>query len=1253
MGDKYCCFLHPKKDHSLKELTDLCPDCGRSYDFPLRQHPKSIREFTVERPAGRGFYAVTYRALAGRFGEPRAVKVIPKAIYELFGKDFAKECESHHALAQNTEHLAQIEDAFDQDVTFGDVTLPCHVAVLRWIDGKTLHELLVEQHTLEATEVAQIALDLLTLLDELQRGGKRHNDLHKKNIVIEFNKNAPPRTDRIHTNVKAVAVDFGSIDDASLSGDSRIGDLTNVGLHIRDLTRQIREHPASESDLNWRLAFALDQTARSLMRDPTSQRLSFADLKSEIATLAIHRALTPVWRSSLELKSFSEHYNALTIESAYVPNLLVLPPQSTWSDEVRTPGPQVISGVRGCGKTMLLKSLDFHARAFRDHKDSSDEVISRLIKDRFVGLFLACAKLLDQSNRNPGNLHVRLLVGYALAALRISQHLRDLKPAAVDARFPSYIVQALAECLAAAPELAGIASEYKLEEFLVRTQLRLGQEDFLSLKASPVNVFPVFARVFEKISPEVFGGAHVLFLLDDVSTRFISEETISELISALLFSSEKCSFKFTTEEQTLELVLKSPGKIEQARQGRDYTVFNLGSEVSRLIRGRGNDGKKFISEILARRRQFYLHHPGADPLQILGDQRLSDIATAIGKAFESPEGRKLIYWGLSALTNLCVGDVGEVIRLYEDILKQAKPGEFPVPPDIQHKCFQHVCTSALHDVNRRNTKFKDHALGFANAAHKLLRKSLSSEATPKRIRQYAQVYVSISTGNQQWIFKEIRELIDAGIYTLDASTAAPRTKRANADPIQQFILTYRKLYGLSTLIGLAYRDRFELSGADLETWLRQPDKSEEIFLRNEGGEDQQADAEGEQQLETLGLGSIEKAENEKGVQPSPQAKSEPGQIQMPLWSQPITADRSRLGFLGAAAGDALGVVIEEVELSDAPDFDLIIGGLGIEERCETSLTRLLKKCRNASAVLVRFPLRGRANAIRNLFTKQGIPVSTVRSEDPFKWKLPHSAKNVVVDISGLAKPAIFHFCRHILEQRKIAYICHTQAREYYPTDQDIAPVLKAHNEDDVAQLLDGVAGLFTGEEKPYERIPLLEERQDDSRPRALVAFASAKHERLLTLIDSRYYDYVGIGYSSANTGRGKISEMAARFAVRNFNGAACYPVSSTDLRENLDFLARLYFELYHKSGYNVELGLTGSKVCGLAAAILAARWKVAQAWYVKPERFSVERFTTGVGSTRLYRISTGHDDGAGTSAQAQRSKQHDGIASVTAQSIEK
>ena len=655
MADKYCCFLHPRKDHQLRELTDICSECRLSFGFPLHQRPITIARYTVERAAGRGFYAVTYRAKGAPFNRPFALKVIPKAIYAFFEKDFVAECNKHYELQQNTQHLAKIEEYFDTDVDFAGRIIPCHIAVMEWIEGSTLHDILRNTVEIEATQIAQISLDLLSLLHELQRGGMRHNDLHDKNIVVEINESAPHRSDRVRWDTRAVAVDFGSITDASLSGDARVGDLLNVAQHISALTSRIVGNPDRQLGVNWRLAFALDQTALSLQREPTSLRLSFPDIQAEISKLAVHRAATPVWRSTLELKAFSEHYNAQTIESAFVPELFVIPHNFHWFDSIKTPGPQVISGMRGCGKTMLLKSLDFHARAYARGDETPEAIITRIRNDGFVGVFLACAKLLD-AHRTGENLHVRLLVGYALGALKIAQHLRDLRRDSVDPQFASIIADRLGKCLSGIHGLEKVTTEYALEEFLVVTHLTLGQAgQGISLSASPSVVFPIFADVIRLIAPEVFGRAHVLYLLDDVSTRFISEGTISELISALLFSNEKCSFKFTTEAQTLELVLKSPGRIERASQGRDYTVFNLGAEVSFLIRGRGREGRQFIAEILDRRRHFYTRHPVVEPSVVLGDQQLTDIAASIGDAFGNPERRKKIYWGISALTSLCVG----------------------------------------------------------------------------------------------------------------------------------------------------------------------------------------------------------------------------------------------------------------------------------------------------------------------------------------------------------------------------------------------------------------------------------------------------------------------------------------------------------------------------------------------------------------------------------------------------------------------
>ena len=76
-------------------------------------------------------------------------------------------------------------------------------------------------------------------------------------------------------------------------------------------------------------------------------------------------------------------------------------------------------------------------------------------------------------------------------------------------------------------------------------------------------------------------------------------------------------------------------------------------------------------------------------------------------------------------------------------------------------------------------------------------------------------------------------IIDAGVFVFAGGSTVPRTKTRDSNPTQQFKLTYRKIYGLVNFIGLAERDRFELSGADLEEWLSEPSK--EILLRNLGG----------------------------------------------------------------------------------------------------------------------------------------------------------------------------------------------------------------------------------------------------------------------------------------------------------------------------------------------------------------------------------------------------------------------------------
>lgn len=149
---KYCCFFDPARDYSEKELTDVCPKCGRPYNYILEHMPTEIKNstriYTVTKAIGRGFYGATYLCeVQKRFKKENVLlKVTPVASYSFFGKNFEAECTKHAEVAENTEHLVKIEDAFDAEITFGSETISCHVAELQYIEGQVLADYIEDRN---------------------------------------------------------------------------------------------------------------------------------------------------------------------------------------------------------------------------------------------------------------------------------------------------------------------------------------------------------------------------------------------------------------------------------------------------------------------------------------------------------------------------------------------------------------------------------------------------------------------------------------------------------------------------------------------------------------------------------------------------------------------------------------------------------------------------------------------------------------------------------------------------------------------------------------------------------------------------------------------------------------------------------------------------------------------------------------------------------------------------------------------------
>ena len=1119
---------------------------------------------------------------------------------------------------------------FEADVTFGNTKVQCYVAELEHINGKPLADYLEPETNLSTTAAAQIAVDLFKIRDELQKKNVNHNDLHPENIILESLGMDARRAGAIDDSIRAVAIDLGSVSEGSKSDSEelRLGDLHWIALYLNKIVRKLLRDPDHISDLENRLASALQLIAQSISPIPENQRTPTATDFIQQIEEASYRATQHwrPWRESLTLKTFSDSYNAQTMNAWHVPQLLV-DPEGQWVNSICSQGPQVITGIRGCGKTMLLRALQFHARAAERESETKYKILERLKSDNYVGLFVSAQRLLDRLGEEIETTpapFARLLVAYGLEAVRATLHLHDLDETSVSKRAHKDIAETIASCIKNSSNITSATSLQDLDRQLSFLLTSLSQSDFDSpLEGHPSTAFPFLAEAIRRCSP-IWQNAQVLFLLDDVSTRYLNQTRIEELLSALLFQNPSCAFKLTSEAQTIELGLKSPGQVHSARVGRDLSIFDLGAKVYEKIKkpGKGN-GRDFVEEILKQRAKYFAAHPPAAPSELLGDVKLETIAAEIGESSRNSRQRKEIYRGITALAGMCVGDIGDVISLYEQILKNGAEQSYPISPNIQSECFQDFCARRLYDLNRRGGFLKDVAKSFAEASYELLIKSLKSPKPingKRRIRQYSSLYVRITTGDLEKQTERLRELIDAGVFVFAGGSNVPRTKTRDSNPTQQFKLTYRKIYGLVNFIGLADRDRYELSGKDLEEWLNEPSKGKSILLRNLARGDLEDESNEEAESPTTEeMKTLVNSKNKQIVEQFTLFKTENKVPTLELEEPSLTHPKDTKFIEGKKP------IIKKFE-GQLPNIsiDWAIIGLGFEERTLESTRRLCALVNPCDAKVVEYKELGNSIEIKSILTESVGHYSTIQYESIIEHGLPDLDGNVLIDITGLAKPAIFHAVRNELRRKRRVWICHTEAQYYYPLNTDLEKIFQVDQLDRHAQL-EQLCEVLTGEKGPYASAKLLSSDSDDSRQRILCAFSSPKHERLLSLLDSRDYDRLEIVAPSNDSNRSKVAKIVADIAARNIPNSNVTEIDSNDIDYVLAFVTEKYKLWYVDRGLNFEFGLTGSKLQAVACAAASASYKISQCWYLQPREFDPDRFTQGVGKTNFYEISLQED----------------------------
>lgn len=1202
----YCCFTHPRHHENPKSINDKCEICGEEYGFPISSPPQRICGNKVTQALSRGFFGATYVLEKPPFSAKIVYKVIPKSLYSFFSKDFDKECQVHWDTCTNSDHLVKIVGKHEETIQFGNgIEIECHIAELEYVPGTLLSDYF-KTDNISANSVAQIAIDFLRLLADLEDREVRHNDLHDGNIIIEQLPDRERRRNAIDDRIRLKALDLGSVSDESTSdpNENRIGDLKRVATHLRRLTTRLLSQKDSDTPSNHRLLVLLDEFASELSHRDINHRLpSYQELEDRIHEV-IYAPVVQPWSKKLALKRFSDSYNALTLDSSFVPGLLV-DPNEAWSRKLIAKGPTIMTGMRGCGKTMLLKSAHFHSRALKKGFDApQDEKTATIQDDGFIGLFAASSRILS-SFSNPFE---KLFLCYVKDWITILQHTKQIDRKLVPPDIVTHVSKAISTYLSGCEKTTGAPSLARLHSDISKFLILINEEgDQFKLRTNPTETFTGLAESIQQSSP-LFSNSYILFLLDDVSTRYLSEENVRNLVSELLFNNEKAAFKFTTEAQTLELVIRTPGQNEAAWQGRDYEIFDLGYEVNEKMNERGKEGgKNFLLNVLSARSAYHSTHPNNTPSEVLGDVSMEAIARGIAQATSSQQ-RKRVYRGISALAGICVGDIGDAIKIYDEIIKKADTKSLPVSDENQSEAYQAYCSRRLYDLTRRDTFFKDHAITFSTISHDLL--VHFSEIEKDRLRQYTKIYVTVSEKETTKQFELIRKLVDAGVFVLDGGTETPRSKSIGKDPITQFKLSFRKLYGLAKLMPIADRDRIELSGKDLELWLSNPEKARATILKKETG--------------TARL-KKRKAASPKDNATKTKEKATQVVLSFDTAPEPTKSESAELAPLSSINDRLPQVIPLNKEQLTSYNATTIYAGLGFEDRTLGSYLRQLETFPTLNkSFLFQYSIEGQTAAMVAATEKSGIDYS-IKDEGAdievgIKDEIP------LIDITGLKKQLIYRTVRDAVETHSEVLICRTSAEDYYPRNQDLESLISKINSEDNGpiEILEELKKILTGEAEPYQFTNLVDNGVDESQERALCAFSNSKHERILSLLDSREYDSIFLCASEGPSPRDKISQFASDVAAQNYNNVEQSARPPKDVMSMVEWIARSYQKSFIELGYNFELGLTGDKLHSVAAAIASTVLKISACWYLSPNKFDENRYTLGTGRSSYWLIRRQH-----------------------------